>query len=138
MIKWSKIRMYWCILECIFFILLCMQSLNVVSGLVFLEGVLVGSHVCVFRHGVRHLIYSMQSQSVYNCDFTSLCWTKNNYNYKYYALSLGKVSYYDFQYEYHKSLSRKNYIIFFFVIITTHVHKQINLNIEIWYMFRII
>ena len=29
-----------------------------------LGGVLVGSHVCVFRHGVRHLRNAMQSQSV--------------------------------------------------------------------------
>ena len=37
---------------------------HVVFGLVFLGSVLVGSHVCVFRHGVRHLRLAMQSQSV--------------------------------------------------------------------------
>ena len=37
---------------------------RVVFGLVFLGGVLVGSHVCVFRHGVRHLRLVMQSQLV--------------------------------------------------------------------------
>ena len=29
-----------------------------------LGGVLVGSHVCLFRHGVRHLRLAMQFQSV--------------------------------------------------------------------------
>ena len=37
---------------------------HVVLGLVFRGGVLVSSHVCVFRHVVRHLRYAMQSQSV--------------------------------------------------------------------------
>ena len=43
--------------------------IHVVFGLVFLGGVLVGSHVCVFRHGVRHLRLAMQSQSVLKLRF---------------------------------------------------------------------
>ena len=35
---------------------------HVVFGIVFLGGVIVGSHVCFFRHGVRHLRLAMQSQ----------------------------------------------------------------------------
>ena len=37
---------------------------HVVFGLVFLGGVLIGSRVCFFRHGVRHLRLAMQSQLV--------------------------------------------------------------------------
>ena len=37
---------------------------HVVFGLVFLGGVLVGSHVCFFRHGVRHLRLAMQYRLV--------------------------------------------------------------------------
>ena len=37
--------------------------IHVVFGPVFLGAVLVGSHVCVFRHRVRHLRLAMQSQS---------------------------------------------------------------------------
>ena len=37
---------------------------HVVFGRVFLGGVSVGSHFCVFRHGVRYLKLAMQSQSV--------------------------------------------------------------------------
>ena len=37
---------------------------HVVFGLVFLGGVLVGSYVCVFQHGVKHLRLAMQSLSV--------------------------------------------------------------------------
>ena len=37
---------------------------HVVFGLVFLGGVIVGSHVCFFRHGVQHLKLAMQSQLV--------------------------------------------------------------------------
>ena len=51
--------------------LIASMPLLVVFGLVFLWGGLVGSLVCVFRHGVRHLRLAKQSQSV-NCDFTYL------------------------------------------------------------------
>ena len=34
---------------------------HVVLGLVFLWDVLVGSHICIFRHGVRHLRLATQS-----------------------------------------------------------------------------
>ena len=46
----------------------------VVFGLVFLGGVLVGSHVCVFRHGVRQFGLVMQSQSVRKLWFHHLEW----------------------------------------------------------------